>query len=129
MSKFKIGDKVRIKENHTGKYGIGGEYTITVVMSNGQYYDGEKGYGLGKFSDYDIELIESNNKINMSNIKEKFALMFKNDPEKSFRLSGITNGDDLLTDDGRNIFLSWLLRQNGKKFKEEVVDELLKKEE
>lgn len=58
-------------------------------------------------------------------IKESFALAFKNEPEKSFRKAGITNGDDFLTEDGQTIFLSWLLKQNGEAFKKEVVDALL----
>ena len=60
------------------------------------------------------------------NIKEKFVLALTKEQKKSFRKAGITNGDDLLTDEGQNIFLSWLL--HGKfsmAFKTEVVDELL----
>ncbi len=68
------------------------------------------------------------NPFNMSDIKEKFALIFKAEPEKSFRKAGITDGDDLLTEDGQSIFIKWLLDKNGNDFKKEVVDELLKKE-
>ncbi len=61
-------------------------------------------------------------------IKEKFQLAFKSEPEKSFRKAGVTNGDDYLTDDGQKIFLSWLLKKHGTEFKTEVVDELLKED-
>lgn len=67
------------------------------------------------------------NKKNM-NITEKFLLAFKKEPEKSFRKAGITNGDDLLTDEGQQVFLSWLLQKHGSDFKSEVVDGLLESE-
>jgi len=69
-----------------------------------------------------------NNKKTM-NIKEKFTLAFKSEPEKSFRKLEITNGDDFLTEDGQKIFLSWLLKKHGPDFKKEVVDDLLKEKE
>ena len=59
------------------------------------------------------------------NIKEKFALAFiKGEPEKSFRKTGITNGDDFLTEDGEKVFLGWLLKKHGEEFKKDVVDDL-----
>lgn len=64
----------------------------------------------------------------MSNIKEKFSLIFKSEPQKSFRKAGITDGDDLLTEDGKTIFLSWLLTKHQDEFKKDVVDELLKED-
>ena len=63
------------------------------------------------------------------NIKEKFLTSLKSEPEKSFRKTEITNGDDLLTEDGKIIFLTWLLKKHGDEFKKEVVDELLKEKE
>ena len=42
------------------------------------------------------------------NIKEQFLLAITAEPQKSFRKAGITNGDDLLTEDGQKVFLSWL---------------------
>ncbi len=63
------------------------------------------------------------------NIKESFTLAFKKEPEKSFRKTGITNGDDFLTEDGMKIFLSWLLNKHGIEFKKEVVDGLLAEQE
>ena len=40
------------------------------------------------------------------NLKEKFLLALKSEPEKSFRKVGITNGDDLLTQEGTELFLN-----------------------
>ena len=64
----------------------------------------------------------------MSSLLEKAAIAFKNEPEKSFRKAGITDGDDLLTEDGVKLFLSFLLRKYGAEFKKEVVDPLLVEE-
>jgi hypothetical protein len=60
------------------------------------------------------------------NILEKFTIALKSEPEKTFRKTGITNGDYFLTTDGEKIFLSWLLKKNGELFKTEVADGLLK---
>jgi hypothetical protein len=73
---------------------------------------------------------KNNNKSILMNIKEKFVLALTKEPQKSFRKAGITNGDDILTDEGTKVFLSWLLHKKyADEFKTEVVNELLKKEE
>lgn len=58
----------------------------------------------------------------MSSITDKFLMALKAEPYKSFRQKGITNGDDLLTEEGKQIFLKWLLQKNADAFKTEVVD-------
>lgn len=75
-----------------------------------------------------VELLKTNVKnITNMNIKEKFALALTKEPMKTFRKVGITNGDDLLTDDGMKVFLSWLLNKKfADEFKAEVVDDMLK---
>lgn len=60
-----------------------------------------------------------------SSIKEKFLISLKSEPQKSFRKAGITNGDDMLTSEGRDIFLTWLLNKHGLEFKKDVVDGIL----
>ena len=62
-------------------------------------------------------------------LKEKFVLAITPEPQKSFRKAGITNGDDLLTEEGSRVFLSWLLTKNAEDFKKEVVNDLLKEKE
>lgn len=122
--KFKVGDRVRAKRN--APYYVttnGWEGTVKSVDNNHFQADHFNHLEYEHF-----ELISSTNKSTM-NIKEKFALAFKQEPEKSFRKAGITNGDDLLTEDGRQIFESWLLKKHGDEFKKEVVDDLLKDEE
>lgn len=64
-------------------------------------------------------------KDNNMNLKEKMALVFKGEPEKSFIKAGIMNTDETLTPDGQAIFLAWLLKNNGAAFKTEVVDPIL----
>ncbi len=64
----------------------------------------------------------------MSTLLEKGALIFKGEPEKTFRKMGITNCDDNLTPDGQTLFLSYLLRKNGADFKTEVVDKMVEED-
>lgn len=61
------------------------------------------------------------------NIIQKYALVLTKEPQKSFRKAGITNGDDILTEDGQKVFLSWLLHAKyADDFKKEIVDDMLK---
>ncbi len=75
----------------------------------------------------------------MSNFLEKAALAFKSEPEKSFRKAGVTNGDDLFTEEGAKLFLTWLSKQDCQKlaahkgsiqdkFREDVVDKILEEQ-
>ncbi len=120
---FFVGDKVKIVEDNCGhSVPIGTEVVITAGSS---YYDRYyQNYNTCYVEGRDIKKINSNS----MTIKEKFLLAFKTEPEKSFRKAGITNGDDLLTEEGQVIFLSWLLKKSGEEFKKEVVDGLLAEE-
>lgn len=149
MNKFKIGDKVKIIEEYeykTENHGIpknliihgmiGGHKDAKIVDVYNEYLivnfinKNGKIMQLGYLED-SLELVEEskiiNNKIEL-NMKEKFITMFLSEPEKSFRKAGITNGDGMLTNDGKTIFLAWLLKKEGNTFKTEVVDELIKEE-
>lgn len=117
---MKIGDKV-IPTNggsHNGQEG-----TITAVYKCDQkawtirFKDGST----ESYYEYNLQLTK-----NTMNIKEKFTLAFKGEPEKSFRKAGITNGDDFLTEDGQQVFLGFLLKKFGADFKTEIVDGILK---
>lgn len=138
MTKFKIGDKVKYvgvrysdsKSNPRwgGLHGkISGrvftisdiDFSMSVVWDNGMKN--------GAYSAYDLELI--NNNIIM-NLKEKFVLALTSEPKKSFRKAGITNGDDMLTEEGTGIFLTWLLHSKyAEEFKKDVVEGLLEEKE
>lgn len=61
----------------------------------------------------------------MTSLREKMALVFKGEPEKSFIKAGVMNTDETLTSDGQAVFMAWLLKENGTKFKSEVVDPIL----
>lgn len=123
MFNYKIGQKYRVIRN-TVKHDLPIGSTVIVYKnrdSNTFYYRDDWYISLG-----DVTILEIINKT--MNIKEKFALAFKSEPEKTFRKAGVTNGDDYLTDDGQKIFLSWLLKKYGVEFKKEVVDELVKED-
>jgi hypothetical protein len=140
--KFKTGDKV-VVISKIGEWFNGKHYSLQFI-DIGEIYelvsdfetDGMKYWTLGgdkwafEFSLAPLKPLINN--FNNMNIKEKFLTSLKKEPEKSFRKAEITNGDDMLTEDGKAIFLTWLLQKNGADFKKEVVDELLeeqKKEE
>ena len=130
--KFKVGDKVRIVKDICGHaFPIGDERTISYIDKlyphNYYYSSGESNNKGNYFRDDDAELLETNNKT--MNIKESFVLMMKSEPEKTFRKTGLTNGDDILTEDGQKVFLAWLLKKFQDDFKKEVADELLKEQE
>lgn len=73
----------------------------------------------------DIQVYDGSQK----SLAEKFALLFTKEPYKSFRKVGITNGDDVLTSQGANIFLTWMLNKHADEFNTDVVAKLLKEQE
>lgn len=129
MSKFKVGDMVQVVLGGASHWGHhqkiiyirpdGAEGTKETICDCG----GRDCYS----NDSSLELIETN-KTSM-NLKEKFVAAFLSEPEKTFRKAGITNGDGILTDEGQQIFLTWLLKQQGNTFKTEVVDQLAEEKE
>ena len=108
---------------------FGGPYCKSVILERDLQIVGHTWVDPEPQPKKSVDIKNNNNKKNMSTIKNKFTLMFKSEPEKTFRKAGITNGDDFLTEDGQNIFLSWLLKKYGADFKTEVVDELVKETE
>ena len=137
MSKFKVGDRVkRIEDSNIGNRAysskdlLNGENGFTIVKINPYRQDSIHCHYDYSTDDWieenDLELID--NKLSNMNLKEKFVTAFLGEPEKSFRKVGVTNGDGVLTIEGQEIFLSWLLKGNGEKFKTEVVDVLLEEE-
>jgi len=90
------------------------------------YKDGDYTYSILKMY---ADIVEEKliNNFNKMNIKEKFVLALTKEPQKSFRKVGITNGDDILTDDGEKVFISWLLHSKfAEEFKKDVVVDMLK---
>lgn len=127
MAKFKAGDRVRVIGSNNGQYHLnstcneGGEYTIIAHGKNTGYWY--------QFEDQtwaweeELKLIGNNHK-NM-NIKEKFITSLLPEPEKTFRKLGITDSDGLLTSEGRDIYLSWRLKQDKVQFNTDVATPML----
>src|SRR3990167_10070166 len=135
---MKIGDRVKIigrKYSDSNNY-EGRECFIVRLYSERHQVNGWIGRlwelktvetGEQTFSfEVDLKVITKNNQMNL---KDKFTLAFKGEPEKTFRKTGITNGDDFLTEDGQHVFLGWLLKKHGEEFKKDVVDDILKEQE
>jgi hypothetical protein len=73
-----------------------------------------------------IDLLSTSTFGGCMNIKGNFILSLVKEPNKSFRKAEITDNNDLLTDDGQKIFLSWLLHSKyAEEFKASVVDEMV----
>lgn len=125
MTEFKIGDQVNIIRVNSRATHPEGVFELTkFCLPSDSFGTTMCGDGFS-ISWYKFELI--NNKT--MNIKEKFVTVFLSEPEKSFRKTGITNGDGLLTEDGKTVFLSYLLKKYGDDFKATIVDELLKQKD
>jgi len=121
--KFKVGDEVKIVWDDKGssKY-IGISKIESIIEDYGHPYKLEM--FTVYFKEEDLELVNNNNNKNM-NIKEQFVLALLPEPQKSFRKVGITNGDNLLTDEGMRIYLSWRLMKDAVEFKKEIVDDMV----
>lgn len=144
---YKKGDRVKVIRQinfpENGEYylsqniSVGNEYTLCDDFENnvnGRYWtfvDKNTMDVSDKWAfEFQFELISNSDNVanKKMTLREKFLVSLKKEPEKSFRKAEITNGDDMLTEDGKNIFLSWLLTKNGADFKKEVIDEILSSE-
>lgn len=114
---FNVGDKVRIVKRNLDSNGYCGS-----IYWNPDYYN----YYYSGMSLFTEDKTQKEERGKMSLI-EKFTLALTPEPQKSFRKAGITNGDDLLTSEGQEVFLSWLLQTKfAEEFKTAVVDDILK---
>lgn len=135
--KFRVGDNIMSKVS--GRYGVieqvddsTGIICLYLVRFNEKDTHCPSSYPCWTDED-SIELVNesvnNNFKSNIMDLKEKFVLAVTPEPQKSFRKAEITDGDNLLTQDGQKIFLTWLLGKYADEFKTVVVDGLLKKED
>lgn len=137
MEEIKIGDTVEVVANDMGNPGIirfKGARGVVVSLSGEREYRSAsfrllephpitkhwKG-DLINFYIIHLKLVKKD----MTSLREKMALVFKGEPEKSFIKAGVMNTDETLTSDGQAVFMAWLLKENGTKFKSEVVDPIL----
>jgi hypothetical protein len=126
---FKVGDNVKVLGARWDTDAIGSVRTVvsTLDFFGYVYLEGCK-HPWGQY-DNNLQLISfGDSEDKKMNIKEKFVLAFKKEPEKSFRKAEITNGDGFLTCDGQQVFLGYLLKKFGDDFKKDVVDDLLKED-
>lgn len=125
--KFNVGDEVQILNAYVDSDKIGEIRRVVHVDSGDIYLEGCRKPWSRYNADKYLRLI--NKQTIMSSLKDKFSLIFKNEPEKSFRKAGITDSSDSLTSEGRDLFLAYLLKKHGDDFKKEVVDPILAEEE
>ncbi len=131
MATFTVGSKVRRINSYNDGLNIGDTGVIIEIIDNGKGAKVKNDKDKTIVGGHDLKNLElvTNNQNNMSDLKSKFVALFLTEPEKSFRKAGVTNGDGILTEEGREVFLTWLLKKHGDEFKKEVVDELLKDED
>ncbi len=123
---MKVGDKVQCLSEKSTNYKQVGEVTcIEGDIISVKYPDGDTGKGKSKY--YKLTSCNPIHKVQSTimGLTDKFLLGIKAEPQRSFRKAGITNGDDLLTSEGTQVFLAWLLKENEDAFKTEVVDPII----
>lgn len=126
MYEFKVGDSVKLKNNQSCN-----SAEVDVIYQVQKCPKGAKNQPLGVGFDRNNlchcqpswELITSNN--NQTNSMEKFKAMMKKEPMKSFYKAGLTDSNDVLTTEGKDVFLNFLLAKNQDAFKTEVADLML----
>ena len=69
------------------------------------------------------------NKTTKMGLLNKLAELVAKEPWKTFKKLGITNGDDLLTNEGRELYIQWKFKQDADKFAEEVATPMLEAQE
>lgn len=130
MSQFRDGDRVRCIEGGTksSAWKLGREFTIKNLTNNIVWpLEGscvEDMQGKGVYTD-SLEMVSNSKKDKDMDIIQQFRLSMKGEPEKSFIKAGIMDINENLTNDGKQLFIEWLLKENGDQFKKEVVDPIL----
>ncbi len=138
---IEVGDEVQYKEDvfKDVPYDYPSEtFTVACVHESKVFFFGSESKWHGRGAPCHVhntywlaskkDLIKTSSKPIMAKLTEKMALIFKGEPEKSFIKAGVMNTDETLTTDGQAVFLAWLLKENGTKFKTDVVDPILAEE-
>lgn len=115
--------------NETNSIGVEFDYKFPFVVYNNikKVFPDNKGQFCRPEHLIKIEDNNFNNGVSM-NLVENFKSLFVKEPQKSFRKLGITDNSDILTEDGKTLFLTWLFNKHSDDFKKEVVDVLLKEQ-
>jgi hypothetical protein len=119
-SPYDVGDEVLINISCTGTRV--GEIATIDSYGKAKHKDGSGGCECGHRNNTYWKKITTNKNMN---IKEQFTIAITPEPQKSFRKAGITDGDNLLTEDGMKVYLSWRLQKDALEFKKEIVDPML----
>lgn len=75
-----------------------------------------------------MTLLKTNSKTNMSLITT-FKNLTRTEPNKSFVEAGVMDDKDVLTAEGKELFIEWLFAANAAAFNDEVVQPILKDQE
>ncbi len=129
---FKLGDEVRTSNGSEWRCTTiySGERQNWVMTKKGNTTTWPVGnYWTGKMqNEAGYTIIKNNNKTIMS-IKSVWKNITRKEPERSFVKAGITNDNDELTTDGKDLFIGWLLEKNKDLFNTEVVQPILAEQE
>lgn len=98
-------------------------YSVAFRVSRSS--EGTTAYGTGRIKSFSPVSSITKPKTFMSNLKEKFALLMKKEPQRSFQKAGITNAQDELTPEGVELYTAWRFKKDEDEFKKEVVDPIL----
>jgi hypothetical protein len=150
FKKIEIGDIVLTNGDFSKKTDTLQQGKVVAIDEKGFYIKGTKGSNVNRWNinyledtwfvawnnkEADVEIIlkASPNwsqliKEKIMDLKEKFLTLFTQEPYKSFKKSKIVDEKNMLTDEGTEIFLNWLLMKYADEFKKEVVDKLLKEQ-
>ena len=124
---FKIGDRVRLNLKASTRHNQEG--TIIEHDTNGApwqiiFDDGDTNRAEKSNTTINQET-KPKNQTFMSRLISSFKLMTKSEPEKTFIQAGVTDSNGNLSEEGKELFLAYLLAENGMKFKTDVVDAIL----
>lgn len=122
MSKFKVGDKLRQVKAGNDSGEIGQITEIIAITPEGKY-EANDSFWTENYLIENFELI-TNNKSNMS-LTQKFINAFKPEPYMTFREKGITNSDDMLTEEGKDLYINWQFKKDAATFKTDVADKIV----
>lgn len=93
-----------------------------------QYYITEEELNTGKAT-ISLKTNATPAKTSIMSIISKARMLFKLEPEKTFIKAGIMDQNGNLTDDGKTLFIEFLLNKYGPEFKTEVADKIVAEDE
>lgn len=108
---MKVGDGVRIRRRGIYHCFLAGDVGKIISYRGCPYWEVAVGSISQSIRGEDLELIT--NEGGKMSVWEKFKLNFLGEPEKTYRKLGITNGDNMPTEDGVKMVIAHLLTDGG----------------